>query len=283
MSESNEAYDNAASEATQDTAEIVSEQSEQASDSNNQNAEKTDSQQAPVWDGTQWAFEQKGQKIIPRDRNELIMWASRGRDYSQRTAELKQKAAEMQRMEQEYGQYKQLAQAFETNPTFKQQIFDLYAKSQNNTATPQEERTLAQLPPEIQAKLAQVDEIKSEFEKIKEEKEDQLLESDINTLKGKYKADWDTDNGEGTLLHKIMQKAIETGLSLEDCYKLLNYDTIRTNTEAETMKALANKQIDDKKKGIVASPYGVKPAPASIDPTKLNYNKLAEAALAEWK
>jgi hypothetical protein len=280
--DTNQDYDAAAAEANQDTATLVSETSD-TSEANNQNPEDK-SNQAPVWDGTQFSFEQNGQKIVPKDRNELLMWANRGRNYSQRAAELKQQQAEIERMKSEYGQYAQLAQAFEQNPAFKKQILDLYAKSQNNTASPQEEQQLANLPPEIQAKLAKidkVDELESKFEKIQEEKEDQLLENEVNALKNKYKADWDTDDGEGTLIHKIMQKAIDTGLFLEDCYKLLNYDSIRTNTEAETKKALAEQQMQNQKKGIVSGAYSQKAAPQSVDVSKTSWNKLAEQAIAE--
>jgi hypothetical protein len=280
MGESNKEYDNASTEANQDPATIVSDNAPDGSQAAPDSGSK-EGQAAPVWNGEEFAFEQRGQRIIPKDRNELIMWANRGRDYSQRVNELKQRTAEIDKMKSEYGQYAQLAQAFEQNPAFKQQILDLYAKSQNNTATPQEEAKLAQLPPEIQAKLAKVDEFESKLSKIEEEKEDQILGQEIEALRGKYKADWDTDTGEGTFLHKVMQKAIDTGLSLEDCYKLLNYDSIRTNTEADTKKALAEQQIQNQKKGVVSTPYSQKASPPSVDVGKTSWNKLAEQAIAE--
>ena len=131
-------------------------------------------------------------------------------------------------------------------------------------------------------KLQRVDSLESEFQAIKEEKEDKLLDQEIQSLQSKFKdEDWNTDAGQGTLLFQVLKKAHDTGLTnLEDVYKMIRFDHVRANTEAMTRKQLADQQAENARKGIVASPTNQKPAAPQFDP-KTPWNKLnAEELLA---
>ena len=245
-----------------------------------------------AWNGEQFAFDQNGQRIVPKSIDELKQWAIRGRNYSQRAAELNKRQQEIETTSKQLVEYKKLADAFDQNPAFKKQIMDLYVKSLQGETTKQEDEKLQQLPPEIKEKLSVIDNlrsetesIKSQFEEIKKKEEDQLLDQEIKALRDKFKDEkWDEDaDGEGTLMVKVMKEAMETGLPLEKCYKILSYDKIRVNTEAQTRSELAKKAVEDKKKGIVSTSYEQKPQPKGIDIPSSSYHKLVEAALSEMK
>ena len=290
IGEETQGYEQAASEANADpaTANVVDNPSEGASSSpqaGNADASTT------AWNGEQFAFTANGQRIVPKSLEELRVWASKGRDYSQRASELHRKQQELETLDAKLAEYKKLGDLFDTNPAFKKQILDLAFKSQQGETTEQEEEKLQKLPPEIKEKLGVIDSLrsetetlKSEFESIKKEKEDQLLEQEIASLKNKYKDEnWDEDTGDGSLIVKVMKEAMGSGLSLEKCYKVLSWDKIKTNTEANTMKQLTEKELADKKKGIVSTVSGHKPAPKSIDISNTPYKDLVQAAVAEMK
>jgi hypothetical protein len=274
-------YDNAADAAIADSAtDKVIDPSDNSTVSSAQAG--SDNHVQPFWNAEEYALNVGGQRILPKSKENIIQWASQGYNYGQKTNEIKQKMAEIKEKEERLSQYEQLNTAFEKNPGFRDQIFDLYKKTQNGTATQQQENQVAKLPPEIMEKLAGVDEVKSELQKLKEEREDKLLESEIDTLRKKYpNEDWETDSGEGTLLHQILKKANETGLTdLNDVYKIMRFDQIRTNTEAQTKKQITEEQINNAKKGIVGAPGSQKPAPKTFD-TKTPWSRLDTAAMLE--
>jgi hypothetical protein len=290
IGEETQGYEQAAAEANADTTTdnvVTSSDTVPTESAQSGNTEAS----TTVWNGEQFAFDHNGQRIIPKSLDELKLWAMRGRNVSQRNAELNKRQQEVEETSKKLAEYQKLADAFDQNPEFKKQIMDLYVKSQQGETTPQEDRQLQQLPPEIKDKLGVIDNLRSEtqtlkeeFENIKKEKEDQLLEQEITALKNKYKdVNWDEDDGEGSFLVKVMKEAMETGLSLEKCYKILSYDQIRTNTEAQTIRESTERELANKKKGIISSVSDHKPQPKAVDISNTPYSKLAEAAIAEMK
>ena len=214
--------------------------------------------------------------MLPKSRENILQWANQGYGYSQKAAELNKQRQEIEQQKAQYAQYAQLNEAFEKNPAFRQQILDIYQKAQQPNATQNQQNQAAQLPPEILQKLSEVDTIKTEFQALKEEKEDKLLDQEIQSLQGKYKdEDWNTDGGNGTLTIQVLKKAHETGLTnLEDVYKMIRFDHVRTNTEAATRKQLAEQQSYNARQGIVSTTGTQRPVPKQIDPRSTPWNKM---------
>jgi hypothetical protein len=282
MSDGTQDYDNAAAEAIADPASSnVVDSSGTGDAAGTQDQSVQNAAITETWNPEQWALTVNGQKVLPKSKENILQWANQGYNYSQRASELNKRKADMDAMQNQYAQYKQLNDAFEQNPAFKQKILELYQSTQQGTATPAQQNQVAQLPPEILSKLGEVDQIKSEFQAIKEEKEDQLLDQELQSLRNKFKdEEWDTDAGNGTLQFQILKKAHDTGVTnLEDVYKMLRFDHIKTNTEAMTRKQMAEQQAENARKGIVSSNVsGQKPAKKGVD-LSLPWNKLNPAEL----
>jgi hypothetical protein len=141
------------------------------------------------------------------------------------------------------------------------------------------------IPPEIQKKLETVDRISQEFEQIKIEKEDQALDLEIQKLQAKHaEDDWKTDNGEGTILDKILKTAHKYALTdLEDAYKLCTYDNVKLQTEAATKKKLEEQRANENRAVIVSggTPASRGGAPKQFDPGRTDWRGTLEAALAD--
>jgi hypothetical protein len=240
----------------------------------------------PVWNGAEYALDVNGQKIIPKNKDELVSWARKGRDYSQRMNEFKTQEQQFQQRAAKVAELEKLASAFEKNPDLQSRLMAMYQETLQKAQQPVVDAAGNQvpLPPEVKAKLDQVDSIAKEFEKIKEEREDSALELEIQTLKTKHASDdWAADAGEGTLLDRILKTAHKYALTdLEDAYKLCTYDTVKTNTEVEVKKSLAAQREQEHKAGIVSgASTGNRQSAPGYDPRKGDWRDAANAALAD--
>jgi hypothetical protein len=238
--------------------------------------------QVPQFDPQQWGYKYKGQMIFPKDRNHLITLAQQGHMAAQRMAELNKLRTDLDAQGKQYEPLKQLDEVFKKNPKFAQKIWDLYQRAQsgedvlNGGGGEKEDPVYGQLTQEVQS-------VKSDLQKIKEEKEDQALEREIDTLK-KNHADheWGTDEGDGTLEFRIMKHAHDNGFnSLESAYRDLMWDTVRTNTEASTLQKAKENRVAEKKAGVIdKGGTGQRPAQKSgINIRDVSYNQIAEAAI----
>jgi len=281
IGDENAGYEQAAGDALADPNAQSLEQPGNAGDAGTQAGSAQVASTTGTWNPEEWALTVNGQKVLPKNRENLLTWANQGYGYSQKAAELNKQKAELEKQAAQVAQYQQLNEAFEKNPQFKNKIIELYQQTQQGTATAQQQQQIQTLPPEILQKLERVDGLEHEFQQIKEEKEDKLLDQEIQSLQAKYKdEDWNTDAGSGTLLFQVLKKAHDTGLTnLEDVYKMLRFDHIKTNTEALTRKQMADQQADNARKGIVSS-IGTQGAPKkTIDVHNTPWNKLDPAEL----
>ena len=234
-----------------------------------------------------YSFEHKGQRIIPKDENQVRQWLSGGYNYSQNQSAFKKQQSELEARAAKVAQLEQLNDAFEKNPQFQKQILEWYQKSLN-PQQPQQggvNQPQQQLPPEILKQLEKVDMVSQEVERIKEKEEDAALNQEITNLKSKYgEYDWTSDAGDGNLETQVLKVAMDHGLTdLEKAFKIVTYDKVRTTAEANALKRLAEEKVNATKAGIVSSNASPsqKPVPRQIDHSNVPYNKLAEMAAAE--
>jgi hypothetical protein len=280
IGDENAGYEQAASDGLADPSVSSGEQPANSDAAGTQPDASQAASNTSTWNPEEWAINVNGQKVLPKSRENILQWANQGYGYSQKAAELNKQRQELEAQKGQYAQYSQLNEAFEKNPSFRNKIIELYQQSQQGTATPQQQAQVGQLPPEIMQKLQRVDSLESEFQAIKEEKEDKLLDQEIQSLQSKFKDEpWNVDAGQGTLLFQVLKKAQETGLTnLEDVYKMIRFDHVRANTEAATRKQLADQQAENARKGVVASPTSQKPSAPQFNP-KTPWNKLDAAEM----
>ena len=282
-----QAMDDAAQAAIADTGtgDLVTDDSAAAAGPSSPNASGAGPQDIAItFNPELYAFEHKGQRILPKDENQVRQWLSGGYNFSQNQAAFKKQQAEVEERSRRVAEYEKLAEAFEKNPQFQKQIMDWYQKSTTPQAQAQPTAANMQLPPELLAKLEKVDAVSQDVQRMKEKEEDSALEQEIAGLKSKYKDyDWTTDSGEVTLEKQVLQAAMDNGLnSLEKAFKLITYDKVATKSEAAALSRLAAQKADDAKKGVVSSAgSSQKPAQKPIDHSNTPYNKLAEMAAAE--
>jgi len=262
---------------TDDTAAQPGEGSPDASGANPQGS-------APTFNPELYAFESKGQRILPKDENQARMWLSGGYNFSQSQAAFKKQQAEFEQRQARVAELEKLDELFQKNPEFQKKIFEIVQQQKQPQQPGQSPQQAPQLPPEILAKLDKVDSVSQEVQKIKEKEEDAALEQELSGLKAKYKDyDWLTDNGEGNLEKKVLQAAMDNGLSdLDKAFKIVTYDQVKTVTEAAALKRLADQTTDNAKKGIVSSSASnQKPVPKPVNHSNMSYKDLTEMAVAE--
>lgn len=233
----------------------------------------------PEFDPRAWGYKYKGQEIYPKDRNHLITLAQQGHMASQRMAELNKRAQELDELQRNYDPYKQLDEVFKSNPKFAQKIWDMYQRAQagedvlgsNDGSDP----VLGKVTQEIH-------ELKSGYQRLQEEREDVALAKEIEDLKSKYSEhDWDLDDGDGSLEKRILKHALDGGFnSLESAYRDMMWDTVRTDTEASTLRKAKEQRLQEKKAGVIDKGGAQRPAAKpSMNIRDVNWNQIAEAAI----
>jgi hypothetical protein len=231
--------DDAANQAIAEAGDVVTDNSAVADPANSPTVD-ANQQVPPAFDPSAYAFEVNGKKVLPKDQNEVRMWLSGGYKFSQNQAEFKKKSAELEARSKKVAELERLNEAFEKNPDFQKKVMEWYTQS----LTPQQQDMVDngqanQLPPDVLAKLEKfeqvsqkVDTFEQEMNRLKEEKEDQILSNELSGLKDKYKQfDWTADMGEGNLEYKVLKIAHDKGLSnLEDALRIATYDNIIVNS-----------------------------------------------------
>lgn len=254
---------------------------EQTADETGTEQTDTDTAEQPVndFDPKAWGYKYRGQEIYPKDRNHLITLAQQGHMASQRMAELNARAKELDSMQKQFDPYKQLDEVFQKNPKFAQKIWDLYQKAQAG-----EDVTADVQDNGLGAIVQDINGIKTEFQKLKEEKEDQALEREIETLKTAHSDhEWGIDEGDGTLEKRILKHALDGGFSsLESAYRDMMWDSVRTNTEAKTLKQAAQNRVAEKKAGVIDKGGSAqRPQQNNSQSVRgMSWNKIAEAAIS---
>lgn len=254
-------------------------------------------QQLPSWNGQEYALKFRGRDIVPESKDKLLNWAQLGYSYDKRAADLKAREEQIAQQQQAHEQYERLAQAFEANPAFKQQILNLYYQSLNGQQQGQQQQQLsqdgqqgqqAQQTPDMAQfapYLSKIEQIEQQVQAWQSKQADDSLNSEVNSLKEKYPdVDWETPDENGvTLLQDVMQDAFKHGgLPLEYAFRNKHWDTAMENAKANALKAQQEQIIAQKKKGIVAgAPRPAQPVQKQpVNPRDLSYDAIARQALS---
>lgn len=250
------------------------------------------------WDGSAFTLKYRDKPVVPQTKDELIKWAQLGYNNDLRMRNLDQRESKISEMEQQLAQIKQLSEAFDQRPDFKQAVMDIYQKLASGQQVAAEQKA-DQLPEEMQQMISPyVDEIrqlkeelngiKGRFQEIDTVKADEEVKKEIDSLKQAHAdEDWDTPDSatDKTLLREVIEHAAENGFkSLEAAYRDLRWDTALANAKAEALKGSEQSRIDAQKAGIVGKGGQAMPqSPKQINVRTAGYGDLAQMALAEMK
>ena len=144
--------------------------------------------EAPVQPGfnpDEWLLNFKGQPIKPKDRQHLVNLAQQGYGYSQAMEKLNKEKEAIAQSKTQYDKYAQLDQRFQSDPAFRQKIEQLFNGGEQPEQTQQAGQSPA-LPPEIMDKLNKAEQFQ---QTILQERADQKLQSEIETMKKDHPED----------------------------------------------------------------------------------------------
>jgi hypothetical protein len=254
-------------------------------------------QSGSPWDGKQFSIKFRDKEVVPQSREQLMTYAQQGYGYSQRMAELKAREEELNQLDSSLGQYKKLADAFDSNPQFKQQILELYQKTMSGVQAAQasgDQQAVAdntailsqmqQMMAPVQQKLQQFDDFQNQ---IAASRADEDLAKECDSIKSKYKDhDWVSEDSEGhTLLWRILNTANDKGLlNIEDAYRLYMFDNVAEKSRADALRDQAKRIQEDRQRGVVSNGHVIpKTQSGGPDVHNMNWNQVAEAAIADMR
>ena len=284
------AYDQATEEAIESTDDTALETSDDGSQEQEQQA-GTEEQAATAqeeFDRNKWEMKHRGQTVYPKDRQHLINLAQQGYSYSTRMGELNTREQELQTQAQRYAQYGKLEEAFNSNPQLGQAVWNLYNQHVNGIGAEQPEYDQDEEAPwakPVQSMQQELAELKAEREAQAAREEDGKLQQEMEALKGAHSEhDWDSDEGDGTLMKQVLNYALQAGHpTLEAAYRDMMWDTHTVQTEAKALERAKKAKQAQARKGIVTDGRSApSPTPGKPDYSKMDYKQLEQEALREW-
>lgn len=196
-------------------------------------------------------------KQIKAPKEKALQWASQGYDYSQKMAELTRQRAEWEtkqkEFEQSYTPYKTIDEYAKQNPEWWSHVEQSYQQKLANAqaAAP------GQTSPEIEglkAKLTEIEKFKTDLEAKeaaqKAEKEQQVLEGEIKSIRDTYKdLDWTSRDESGLdLEQRVLKHAIDNGIqSVRAAFRDYQHDHL-LKLAAERAKESQTKDLQKRTK-----------------------------------
>lgn len=187
-------------------------------------------QQAPVWNGEEWAFESFGKRVIPDSRETFLKYAQQGHGYSQKMGELNKthaqrmqeaeaREAKAKELEQKYSPFAPLEEYAQKNPGWIEHVNKAYQESlaKERGLDPK----IAEALTPIQQELAQLRQEREEKRALEEQQkleaqyqeEDKALDAEIQStrkLPEFANIDWNAKDESGeTLETRICKHGID--------------------------------------------------------------------------
>lgn len=219
---------------------------------------------APTWNGEEWAFDSVGKRVIPESREQLLQWASGGRNYSQRAAELNAKEKAWTKEREELVGYKEKFTGYS-------QVDDFAAKNPEWWAHVQESWKSREVPQGIDPNLARVlNPLQEKVSKFEEylgqieadkreqaaEKDNQALDQEIASIRKSHpNIDLSAKDETGeTLERRILKHAVEiqTG-SFRAAFRDYLHDQLVTQANAKGKEAVVQDRALNAKKGLLGT------------------------------
>lgn len=250
-------------------------------------------QEAPAWNGEEWAFETGGKRIVPQSRDDILGWANRGYNYSQRMGELNkthaQRMAEAEAkakaaadLEAKYSPFHSVNEYATKNPQWWEHVQQSYEQrlAQDKGIDP----NLAQILNPLQEKLSRLEQEALQRQQLEEQtklaahekQEDEALDADIQAtrkLPEFANIAWDAKDAEGqTLELRVLKHGIENKIS---SYRAAARDYLHPQLLNQQSADSRQKAVQEKQAQAKAGILGKTPAPVKelkAPNTKLPWN-----------
>jgi chaperonin cofactor prefoldin len=192
-------------------------------------------------------FSYKGKQIkAPFTDPRVKQWASQGYDYAQRTQEFATQKAEWESKINQYETtYAPIDKWAKENPEQWKSLLTSWQQAQAGNVTEQNKQ--AQLPPEIQQKLAKYDEYFNKIEQQelaqKIQKEDSELDAEIESVVKQYPhLDFNAPTQDGkSLMYQVLDYADKRGIkSFADAFYAFNHKTLFNLAEQKGKEAVTS-------------------------------------------
>lgn len=234
-----------------------------------------------------YEYKASGQ-TVKEPLKQILQRASMGYHYAQQMAEFNKTKSEFEAKQKEFSpkmqMYEQVDQWATENPDLWQNILQNYQqRNQPQDLDPMVKEALSPLQTQLQQLTDFMQDFQANQQVQKQQAEDDALGKEIDQVKDQYKdLDWASADETGkTLEMKVLEYADQNSIpsfraAFSDFYlpKLLSRERERGKQEA------AKRVQKNSKLGII----GISPTPKNsqkVDHSQLNYNQLAEMALAE--
>jgi hypothetical protein len=231
----------------------------------------------PEFNAQDFILNYKGQPITPKDRQQLLNWGQQGYDYSQKMAQFKQDRETWERDKQNLEQYRVLDERFQKEPDLAKGIRDFVQKY--------EAGQIEGIDPDKAKIFQELESIKNERVVEKQEKQDRLLQEEIDKVKGEYSHyDWKTDNGEGTLEKQIIKHALDNKIdNIRAAFRDFVFDKEKLNAQANALRTAKEQRQEQLRQGKVQSGRTTPPAPAGGTDTSKSYHEIGDQIEAELR
>lgn len=248
-------------------------------------AETPAAQEAPAWNGEEWAFEVNGKRIIPDSKEKMRLWLGGGYNYAQRLGELNktfaQKQAEFEAKERQYREIEQRYSPYAEVDKYAQENKEWWEHVQQawkSREMPQGlDPKLAQVLNPLQEKIGTLEQLLTSQQQAAQQaqleaqihEEDDALAQEIESVR-KQHPDIDLsarDESGETLEIRVLKHAQEIGTrSFRAAYRDLLHDQLVVQKQAASkLQAVRSTQAQAKAGVLGTTPQptkGLKP----IDP-----------------
>jgi hypothetical protein len=243
----------------------------------------------------QFAFTARGKEVSPKDLDQLKGYASKGYDYAQLIADHKTKEEAFQQKQTEFEEKSKLYQDIDSyanqNPDWWNHVNEQFQNRANLQAAPPEQGE-QQVNPEIEELKGQISEFKAfkdqlvrEQETMKQQKEDQALKQEIQSIQDHYKdLDWKTVGPDGkSLEYSVLEHAQKIGTdSFRAAFRDFYHENLLKQAETRGKETVSKEIQRNKQLGLLGeSPAPLQKLKQETNPKNLSYDELEKQAMAE--
>jgi hypothetical protein len=246
--------------------------------------------QQEVFDGSKWVLKYRGSPYTPKSRDELVNLAQKGFSYEQEMGRFKnerqQLTGQLEALRKQYAHYDEFDGLLKGNPALQEKIAQLIQEMNAGGGANGGQGGGANFQL-INKLMGEINDLKGFRDEFTNAEYDRKVAASLEKLKSSHPDhDWEHDDGTGNLEKKILQFALENGITnLDVAYRAMMFDHAGTNASAAALKKAAEDKQRAAKAGIIqsgAAPGGGGMQKGGYKPG-MSYNELARQMEGELK
>ena len=233
------------------------------------------------------SWEENG-KQIQATKDQALKWAQQGRGANLKIGELNQSMSGMKQELESLKTYKQVDDWAKQNPEAWAHIQQNYQGGQT-----QQYQLPEEMQPHLEPVLQELNSLKSFVNELKQEKqqqkvmqEDTALETEIQSIREKYKdLDWETRDEAGqTIEYKVLEHASKIGTtSFDAAFKSLMHEKLIERARLSAKEQMVKEKQTKRRLGLLGDTQApTKLGGLSYDPSRASETDVFSAALKEY-